>query len=69
MNLHFAFEPDAEQMKSLLIKKDIFLDGLTKNLFFDTIDRVLSSMQLAHMAYFKYLEPDGSSSSLRCLFL
>ena len=66
LNLHFRFHPNPEQMQSLEIKKDIFFDGLTKDRLFEVIDRVLSSMQLAHMAYFKYLpNPYSSDSSLR----
>jgi|SRR5215469_4693223 len=64
LNLHFRFHPDPEQMQYLEIKKDIFFDGLTKDRLFEVIDRVLSSMQLAHMSYFKYL-PNPNGSSLR----
>ncbi|MFZ0224893.1 MAG: DUF2299 family protein [Candidatus Nitrosopolaris sp.] len=69
LNLHFIFHPNPEQMQYLQITKDIFFDGLTKDRFFDIICRVLSGMGLAHMAYYKYLNPNGSNSSLRCLFL
>jgi hypothetical protein len=69
LNLHFEFQPNVEQMKYLHIKKDIFFDGLTKDRFFDTICKVLSGMQLANMAYYQHLNPNGSNSSLRCLFL
>src|SRR5215469_16949563 len=62
LNLHFRFHSKPERIQSLEIKKDIFFDGLSKDRLFEVIDRVLSSMQLAHMSYFKYLpNPDGSS--------
>lgn len=70
LNLPFDILPNIERMEYLQIEKDIFFDGLTKNLFFDTIDRVISGKDLARIAYFKYLpKPEGSDASLRCLFL
>jgi hypothetical protein len=69
LNLHFRFHPNHEQMESLEITKDIFFDGLTKDRLFEVIDRILSGMQLAHMAYYKYLPQPEGGTSLRCLFL
>jgi hypothetical protein len=70
LNLHFRFHPNPEQMQSLEIKKNIFFDGLTKDRLFEVVDRVLSGMELAHTAYFKYFpNQNDSNSSLRCLFL
>ena len=70
LNLLFDILPNIEHMEYLQIQKCIFFDGLTKNLFFDTIDRVLAGKDLARIAYFKYLaKPEGSDTSLRCLFL
>jgi hypothetical protein len=70
LNLLYHIHPDIEHLEYLDIRKYIFFDGLSKDRFFNTIDRVLSGKGLARLAYFKYLpKPKGSNSSLRSLFL
>ena len=60
--LPYRIHPSSEQMEYLEIKKYIFFDGLTKDRFFDTIDRVLAGIYLARMVYDKYLYKGNDSN-------
>jgi hypothetical protein len=49
MNVHFVIRKNMRELQSLEIYKVIFFDGLTKNTFFDTIDRIRNSIELARI--------------------
>jgi hypothetical protein len=60
--LPYQIHPNTEQTEYLEMKKNIFFDGLTKDRFFDTMDRVLAGIYLARMAYDKYLYKGNDSN-------
>jgi hypothetical protein len=49
MNVHFIIKKNMEELQSLEISKVIFFDGLTKDTFFNTIDTVRNSIEIARI--------------------
>jgi hypothetical protein len=47
MNVNFIIKKNMRELKSLEIYKVIFFDGLTKDTFFDTINTVHNSLEIA----------------------
>jgi hypothetical protein len=69
MNLLYSHQPNPERMEHLLIQKRLFFDGLTKDRFFDILDRIYNGMNLANWTYTKYLSKGKNSlSSLSSFF-
>lgn len=70
MNLIHSAQPNQDKMEYLHIEKRLFFDGLTKETFFDTLNRVLNGIGLAVLTYTKYLSKDKgiNSTNLSSIF-
>jgi hypothetical protein len=49
MNVHFIIKKNMQELQSLEISKVVFFDGLTKDTFFNTINTVRNSMEIARI--------------------
>ena len=47
MNVHFIIKKNMQKLQSLEISKVVFFDGLTKDTFFNTINTVRNSIEIA----------------------
>jgi hypothetical protein len=49
MNVHFIIKKNMQELQSLEISKVVFFDGLTKDTFFNTINTVRNSIEIARI--------------------
>lgn len=65
MNLRHSVHPNPDKAEYFHIEKRIYFDGLTKDRFFDTVEKVYKGMGIVKSTYVNYLaKGSGSHNSL-----